>query len=228
MTGDWVARSAEQADRGTGLAGDSRSTGSRAAGSWDPGDPWTDDDLGATTQWARRDSGSQPQAQDGETGATTGGDARRLGDRPAALARGAGDGVPAVIERHTAARAWEPRWDSGPQQPVSATGSRPAASSGGQPRYAWDSGPQRRVAPTGSQPAVPGGDQSRDSWPSGPQRYIPSGGDQSRDSWPSGPQRSLPGPAEPAHADVPVAERSAAVRSRDRLAAGRAERRSAA
>ncbi|TVZ07090.1 glycosyltransferase [Trebonia kvetii] len=199
MTGDWVARSAEQADA---RASESRSTGSRAAGSWDPGDPWTDDDLGATTQWARRDSGSQPQAQDGETGATTG--RRRQDGWGTSPRRAPGEPEtesPLSSNGTQPHRAWEnSAWDSGPQQPVSATGSRPAASSDGQPRYAWDSGPQRRVSPTGSQPGVPGGDQSRDSWPSGPQRSLPgtgpqpatSTGGQPRYPWRSGPQRSVP------------------------------------
>ena len=240
MTGDWVARPAEQADArasGAGAVAIQRAPAPAPPAPGSQGDPWTDDDLGATTQWARRDSGSQPQAQDGETGATTG-RRRQDGRGPArGAARGAGDGVPALIERPRS-RAGKRVWDSGPQQPVSATGSRPAASSGGQPRYAWDSGPQRRVAPTGSQPAVPGGDSRAtrgravrsDPFP-GPARSRPCRAATSRGLVAERSAAILPGPARsqprrPAVSAFPW--RSGPQRSVPRLArTGRAERRSA-
>ena len=186
MTGDWVARPAEQADArasGARSSGDTGSTGSRAAGSWEQGDPWTDDDPGATTQWARRDSGSLPQAQHADAWGTG---PRRKPREP-------------ETESPLSSTGSQPRpvWDSGPQEPVSATGSRPAASSGGQPRYAWESGPQRRVpaagglppspresgpqspvSGTGSQPAAATGGRPRFPWGSGPQRSVPVTGSQ--------------------------------------------------
>ena len=196
MTGDWVARPAEHADaRASGArgSGDAGSTGSHAAGSWEQGDPWADDDPGATTQWARRDSGSLPQAQHADAWGTG---PRRTPREP-------------ETESPLSSTGSQPRpvWDSGPQEPVSATGSRPAASSGGQPRYAWESGPQRRVpaagglppspresgpqspvSGTGSQPSAATGGRPRFPWGSGPQRSVPA----------TGPQPATPTGGQPA------------------------------
>jgi len=246
ITGDWVAGTAEEAEEqasssASRTSGDHESTGARASGSWDLGDPWTDD-LEAATGRPRRDAGSrpQPQARDGNTArnapAAGWGRADAFGTGPQRSARepetpsrpSSAGAQPHSAWDSTAAdnNAWNTgpqqhsAWDSsasgnsapgagardsGPQPPVSATGSRPAMSSGGQPRFAFDSGPQRRVSPDSAREAASGEDNPRDPWQSGPQSAVSAASSQPAAGRPRSRRESGSQPSDSATGSQPAA-----------------------
>jgi GT2 family glycosyltransferase len=221
MTGDWVARTdeptQERASR-SGSAGESRTSGARAADSWDLGDPWTDD-LGAATERPRHDTGSrpQPQAPDGSTArntATAGwgradgpgtGSWRSPGEpetasplSPAgAQPNSAWDSSASGNSAWSSSTSGNSAWGSGPQ-PHSASGNS-ASGNSASGNSAQDSRPQPPVSAPGSRRAMSNGGQPRFAFDSGPQRRVSpesaqgpaSGEEDPRDPWQSGPQSAV-------------------------------------